>query len=70
MFCVVSWDSLCPTIFPWVDPFLDILPASLIVLYSDGEVVEPKGDRSKRKFNFSTIDMQVDVIVAFAWIWQ
>ena len=46
------------------------IAASLIVVYSAGVEVVPKGNRRHIKFRLSTIDMQVDAVVAFSWIWR
>ena len=40
----------------------------LIVVYSAGAGMVPKGDRRQRKASFYIISIQVDVVVAFAWI--
>ena len=41
----------------------------LIVAYSAGAGVLPKSSHMQRKSSLSTIVMQVDVILEFAWIW-
>ena len=45
------------------------IAASLIVVYSAGAGVVPKGNNRQRNASLSTIAMQVDVILAFTWIW-
>ena len=50
--------------------FLRSIYASLIVLYSYGAGVVPKGSSRQIKASFSTIVMQVDTVLAFAWIWR
>ena len=46
------------------------IAASLIVVYSSGADVVPKGNLRQRKYMLSTIEMNVDAVVAFACIWQ
>ena len=41
-----------------------------IVVYSAGAGVVPKGSFRQIKASFSTIVMQVDAVLAFAWIWR
>ena len=44
------------------------ISASLIVAYSAGAGLVPKGKHRNRNANFSTIALQVYAILAFAWI--
>ena len=44
------------------------ISALLIVVYSAGACVVPKGSFRHIKASFSTIVMQVDGVLAFAWI--
>ena len=41
-----------------------------IVVYSSGAGVVTKGSFRQIKASFSTIVMQVDAVLAFAWIWR
>ena len=54
--------------FPLSRSFTRSISALLTVLYSAGAGVVPKGNLRQRKDGLSTIDMQVDAVVAFAWI--
>ena len=58
----MSHDSYLSWLFP------RYIYASLIVVYYDGAGVVPKGSRKQRKASLSTIEMQVDIVLAFAWI--
>ena len=44
--------------------------ASLAVVYSTSRGVVPKGNRRQRKAIFSTIAVQFNAVVEFAWIWR
>ena len=46
--------------------FLRYIAASLVVVYSSGVVVVPKGKHSQRKASLSTVLMHVDAIFAFS----
>ena len=46
------------------------IATSMIVLYSSGEGVVPKGKRSKREAILYTIGIQVNAVVSFAYIWR
>ena len=47
--------------------FPSSIAASLVVVYSAGVSVVPKGRIRQRKAGFSTIGMHVDAIFPFAW---
>ena len=50
--------------------FPRLIAASLMVVYSYGAGVVPKGRHIHRENNFTTILMHVDTICAFAWTLQ
>ena len=60
----MSHDSSLSRSFPG---YISVL---LIVIYSPGAVMVTKDNHRKIKSSLSTIAMQVEVVIAFAWIWQ